>query len=80
MVNVKFFGINGISTRTEAFDAIGMEELLDKITYKYKHISLDTLRDCIVLMNGRCIAAENYNSLSFKAGDEVHFLVPIVGG
>lgn len=80
MVNVKFFGINGIGTKAEAFDAIGMDELLDKITHKYKQISYDTLCDCIVLVNGRSIAADNYNSLSFKAGEEVQFLVPIVGG
>ncbi len=80
MLKVRFFSIEGISTREELFDAIDLEELLAEVCRKYGHISRETLHDCIVLVNGRSTAADNGKNISFRDGDEVQLLAPIVGG
>lgn len=79
MIKIKIFGIEGISAKDELYDAAGLDELIAELCRKYM-ISRKTLYDCIILVNGRSIAADNYMNVSFKDGDEIQLLAPIVGG
>jgi len=79
MVKVRIFGIEGISAKDELYDASSLDELFTEICRKYG-INREMLSDCIIFVNGRNIAADNYMNINLKCGDNVQFLATIVGG
>ena len=80
MVKVRFFGIEGMNTDEEIFDATTLDELLIRVSQKHVLLNYETLRNFIILINGISIETYNFENVILKAGDEIQFLLPIVGG
>lgn len=82
MVAVRFFGLSRLilkQSRVE-LEAANVDELLSRLNERYPQMSLQDLRNCVILVNGVNIAQLQIYRTRLKPGDEVHLFSPVAGG
>lgn len=82
MVTVRFFGLSRLMLKQSRLEleAVSIDELLRKINKHYPQISLEDLKNCVIMVNGVNITQLQVFRTGLKPGDEVQMFSPIAGG